>query len=82
MTDAGDVDLDDPGTLLRPDVLDDPRAFHDALRARAPVWKIPGQDTFVVSDPALVREAVGRPDEWPLGRARAGRPLQAPCAMR
>jgi cytochrome P450 len=64
VTDAGDVDLDDPGTLLRPDVLDDPRAFHDALRARAPVWKIPGQDTFVVSDPALVREAVGRPDEF------------------
>ncbi len=64
MTDAAAIDLDDPGTILRPEVLDDPRAFHDALRARAPVWQIPGQDTFVVSDPALVREAVGRPDEF------------------
>jgi len=30
----------------------------------APVWQIPGQDTFLVSDPALVREAVGRPDDF------------------
>ena len=59
-----DIDLNDAGTLLRSDVLDDPRPFHDRLRAEAPVWQIPGQDTFLVSDPALVREAVGRPEDF------------------
>ena len=64
MTDECPVDLDDPGLLLRGDVLDDPTAFHDALRAQAPVWQVPGQDTYLVSDPKLVREAVGRPEDF------------------
>jgi cytochrome P450 len=57
-------DLSDPGLLLREDVLDDPRPFYDTLRREAPVWKIPGQDTYLVSDPALIRDAVGRPDDF------------------
>jgi cytochrome P450 len=58
------VDLDDPGVLLRAEVLDDPTAFYDRLRRDAPVWRIPGQDTFLVSDPTLVRQAVGRPEDF------------------
>lgn len=65
-TDTGlpDIDLNDPRILLREDVVEDPRAFHDALRAEALVWQVPGQDTFLVSDPALVRAAVNRPDDF------------------
>lgn len=59
-----EFDLRDPGLLLRDDVLEDPRPFHDALRREAPVWRIPGQDTYLVSDPALIREAVGRTDDF------------------
>jgi cytochrome P450 len=58
------LDLNDPTLLLHADVLDDPRPFHDALRRHAPVWQIPGQDTFLVSDPLLIREAAGRPDDF------------------
>jgi len=50
--------------LLRPEVLDDPRPFYDRLRVEAPVWQVPGQDTFLVSDPTLVREVVGRPEDF------------------
>lgn len=57
-------DLTDPGVLLREEVVADPRAFYDVLRREAPVWQIPGQDTFLVSDPALIRQAVGRPDDF------------------
>jgi cytochrome P450 len=59
-----DFDLHDPGLVLRADVVADPRAFYDTLRRRAPVWQIPGQDTFLVSDPGLIRDAVGRPDDF------------------
>lgn len=59
-----EIDLTDPRTLLRQDVLDDPRALHDRLRCEAPVWQIPGQDTFVVSDPGLIREAVIRTNDF------------------
>ena len=59
-----EFDLTDATTLLRPDVLDDPGPFHDRLRAEAPVWRIPGQDSFVVSDPTLIREAVGRTEDF------------------
>lgn len=59
-----DLDLSDPGILLRDDVLADPRRFHDTLRRDAPVWQIPGQDSFLVSDPMLIREAVGRPEDF------------------
>jgi cytochrome P450 family 144 len=58
------LDLDDPGVLLRADVVDDPTELYDLLRRDAPVWQIPGQDTFLVSDPALIREAVGRPGDF------------------
>lgn len=59
-----DLDLNDPTLLLRDDVLDDPTAFHAKLRRHAPVWQVPGQDTFVVSDPKLVREAVRRTEDF------------------
>jgi cytochrome P450 len=58
------IDLDDPGVLLRADVLDDPTAFHETLRRDAPVWRIPGQDSYVVSSPSLVREVVRRTDDF------------------
>jgi cytochrome P450 len=57
-------DLSDPTLLFRPDVLDDPAALYAVLRAKAPVWEIPGTDTFVVSSAALVNEAVARPDDF------------------
>ena len=50
------LDLNDPRLLLREDVLDDPRPFCDLLRSEAPVWRIPGQYTYLVSDPALIRD--------------------------
>ena len=59
-----DFDLDDPKLLLRDDVLDDPRPLYDALRRRAPVWRLPGQQTYLVSEPDLIRDAVGRPAEY------------------
>ncbi len=59
-----EIDLSDPGLLLRDDVLDDPRPFYDVLRRDAPVWQVPGQDSFLVSDPALVREAVARTEDF------------------
>ncbi|MCB1005709.1 MAG: cytochrome P450, partial [Acidimicrobiales bacterium] len=58
-----DLDLDDPKVLLRGDVVADPMPFYLRLRRAAPVWQVPGQDTFLVSDPGHVREAVGRPDD-------------------
>ena len=59
-----DIDLDDPTLFLRADVVDDPRVFHDQLRREAPVWRLPGQEAYVVSAPALIREAVGRPADF------------------
>ena len=59
-----DFDLDDPALLLREDVVADPRPLYDVLRRRAPVWRIPGQDSYLVADPALIREAVGRTTEF------------------
>jgi len=58
------IDLNDPKTLLRDDVLDDPDSFYDLLRKEAPVWQIPGQDTFLISDPNLIKEIVGRTDDF------------------
>ena len=57
-------DLSDPGVLLSEAVLADPRPLYDQLRREAPVWRLPGQDTFLVADPGLVREAVGRPADF------------------
>ena len=57
-------DLDDPRLLLRSDVVDDPGPFYDWLRSESPVWRIPGHDTFLVSDPSLIREAVRRTDDF------------------
>lgn len=65
MEDSGmDLDLDDPTLFLRQDVIDDPRPFYDHLRRHAPVWRIPGQDTYLVSDPELIRDIVGRTKEF------------------
>lgn len=59
-----DFDLDDPTLLLCEEVLADPRPLYDILRRRAPVWRLPGQETYLVSDPCLIRDAVGRPKEF------------------
>jgi cytochrome P450 family 144 len=58
------LDLSDAGLLLREDVVGDPYSLYDLLRREAPVWRIPGQDSYLVSDPALIREVVARPDEF------------------
>ncbi len=58
------IDLDDPTLFLGPEVVDDPAEFYDTLLAEAPVWKMPGQNIFVVSSPALIREATGRPADF------------------
>jgi len=57
-------DLADPGLLLSERVLADPCPLYDVLRREAPVWRIPGQDSYLVSDPALIREVVARPAEF------------------
>jgi cytochrome P450 len=57
-------DLSDPSLLLRDDVVADPYEFYDVLRTEAPVWAVPGQDTFLVSDPDLIREAVARTGDF------------------
>lgn len=59
-----DFDLNDPTLLLRDDVVADPRPLYDTLRRRAPVWRLPGQQSYLVSDPTLIREVVGRPEEF------------------
>lgn len=58
------IDLGDPTLFLRSDVVDDPTALYDTLRAEAPVWRMPGTNIFVVSSPALIREATGRPTDF------------------
>ena len=57
-------DLGDPKLLFSKSVLDDPSPLYDQLRRDAPVWRIPGQDTYLVSDPSWIREAVGRTSEF------------------
>jgi cytochrome P450 len=57
-------DLSDPTLLLRDDVIDDPRPLYDTLRRRAPVWRLADQHSYLVSDPTLIREAVGRPKDF------------------
>jgi cytochrome P450 family 144 len=57
-------DLADPTLLFRPDVLDDPSALYAALRAKAPVWEVPGTSSFVVTRADLVNEAVARPGDF------------------
>lgn len=65
MQDVGTTfDLNDPKLLFNESVLADPRPLYDQLRREAPVWRIPGQDSYLVSDPALLREVVGRPSEF------------------
>ena len=58
------LDLADPTLFLRADVLDDPTELYDTLRAVAPVWKLPGEDAYLISSPALIREATGRPTDF------------------
>jgi cytochrome P450 len=74
-------DLDDATLLFRDDVLEDPGPLYDRLRRDAPVWRIPGQDSYLVSDPGLIREAVGRTSDFSsnlvslLCRDEDGRPI-------
>src|SRR5215831_19078605 len=81
-----DYDLSDPTLLLRDDVVADPRPLYDTLRRRAPVWRLPGQDSYLVADPRLIREVVGRPTEFSsnlvslLHRDADGRPVAFPMA--
>jgi cytochrome P450 family 144 len=58
------LDLADPELLLSDGVLADPRPLYDVLRREAPVWRIPGQDSYLVTDPALIRDVVARPAEF------------------
>jgi cytochrome P450 len=58
------IDLDDPRILLRDDVVAAPRDLYDALRQRAPVWQVPGQQSYLVADPDLIRDAVARTEEF------------------
>lgn len=64
MTVVPELDLTDPALLLRDDVLTDPKPLYAKLRREAPVWQLPGQDTFLVSDPKLVRDAVRRTEDF------------------
>lgn len=64
MTNPLPFDLDDPGLLFRADVLADPRPLYAELRRRAPIWKLAGHDTFLVSEPALIRDVVARTDDF------------------
>jgi cytochrome P450 len=57
-------DLDDPMLLWREDLQADPRPLYEQLRRDAPVWRLPDQDTYLVSDPNLIRDAVVRPSEF------------------
>jgi cytochrome P450 len=57
-------DLDDPKLLFNENVLEDPGPLYDQLRRDAPVWRIPGEDSYLVSDPSLIREAVARTSEF------------------
>ncbi len=57
-------DLADPGLLLSDRVLSDPRPLYDVLRREAPVWRIPGQNSYLVSDPVLIRDVVARTSEF------------------
>ena len=81
-----ELDLGDPSLLLSDDVVADPRPLYDTLRRRAPVWHLPGQDSYLVSDPALIREVVGRPREFSsnlvslLHRDASGCPVAFPVA--
>ena len=69
--------------LLNPAVIDDPYPFYGLLRARAPVWKIPGTDLYTVSTLGLTAEAAGRPADFSsnitcfLYRDAAGLPARA-----
>lgn len=56
-------DLGDARTLLDDRVAADPSALYDQLRRDAPVWQVPGQATFLVADPDLIKEAVARTGE-------------------
>jgi len=58
------LDLRDAGLLLREDVVSDPYPLYDLLRQKAPVWRIPGQDSYLVADPALIRDVVARPEDF------------------
>lgn len=53
-----------PSLLLHPAVIDDPYPFYRRLHARAPVWRVPGTEVFVVSSFAAVAEATGRVEDF------------------
>ena len=59
-----EFDLSDATLFLRDEVVADPRPLYDTLRRQAPVWPLPGQNSYLVSDPTLIREAVSRPEEF------------------
>jgi cytochrome P450 family 144 len=87
-TNATDFDLSDPTLLFRSDVLEDPRPLYAALRAKAPVWPIPGAGTFVVTAAELINDAVARTDDFSsnltslLFRGDDGRPVAFDMAAR
>jgi cytochrome P450 len=61
---GAEFDLSDASLLFRDDVLADPRPLYSQLRAKAPVWELPGTATFLVTSAELVNEAVTRVDDF------------------
>jgi len=54
----------DGSLLLDPEVIDNPYSFYEALRNKAPVWRVPERDVFVVSTFNLVTEATRRVEDF------------------
>jgi cytochrome P450 len=53
-----------PPDLVAPAALDDPYPGYARLRREAPVWRIPGTRTWLVTTWALVSDATGRADDF------------------
>jgi len=50
--------------LLDPAILAEPYRFYEALRAKAPVWEVPGTGIFTVASFELLTEAAGRVEDF------------------
>jgi cytochrome P450 len=70
--------------LLDPETISDPTEFYHLLHARAPVWRVPETNVFIVSTYDLIVEATGRTSDFSsnllhlLYRDEVGLPRQLP----